>query len=100
MVDTMTRHQRPGHECPECNGTGVVLVFPHRGVAKPLSDLIGKDEFRETAMPYAEPCGVCGGDGWISRIDELTGDHQTPVDWLLNEKRQMGSAMRKHLVDR
>ena len=22
-----------------------------------------------TAMPYAEPCGVCGGDGWISRID-------------------------------
>lgn len=91
----MTRHQGPGHECPECNGTGVVLVFPHRGDAAPLRDVLGKDEFRAMASPYTERCGVCGGDGWVGPLDELVDYKPVPIEWLLDEKRRLASTMRE-----
>lgn len=85
----MERHQSPGHECPECHGTGVVFVFPHREGAVPLRESFGKEGFRALATPYTERCGMCGGDGWVDRRDELTGHGPLSVDWLIEEKRNL-----------
>lgn len=49
--------------CPECNGTGFVFVMDDTDT-RPI-----KTRSPDWGKPRAVPCGVCGGDGVISRHD-------------------------------
>ncbi|MGY4748643.1 hypothetical protein ACVNHC_02150 [Pannonibacter sp. Q-1] len=94
-----TRHQGPGHECPECHGTGIVMVFPHRSGAHPLKDFYERSKMQEMAMPYSERCGFCGGDGWISPREELVAGASDPRDWI-NDKRELARIIRGSQLDK
>jgi hypothetical protein len=95
-----TRHQGPGHECPECHGTGIVMVFPHRADAHPLRDVYEPGKVHaDMAMPYTERCGFCGGDGWISPQEELVAGGPDPRDWI-NDKRELARIIREIQLDR
>jgi len=83
-VDTM---------CPECHGTGFVLVAPTRSQEdfNPFkgcySDLTtdSDEKFTTFSGRHRKPCAVCGGDGVIDPGD--FGGPDTPtMDWYMDLK--------------
>lgn len=45
-------------ECGKCKGKGTIVLPPHPG--------------RKTTLPRRQPCHVCGGSGFLKRMQSLT----------------------------
>ncbi len=70
-------------DCPECNGTGYVIVMPPGGeTMMPL-----KRNLKHWGEPRQMRCGFCGGDG---RVDEWPcKPGEDPVEWFMERKRKL-----------
>ncbi len=73
VTRTPQRDRRPARgalasrRCPHCNGTGEVIVGS-RGHRWPCFRDPDRPDWKEVET---RDCGVCGGDGFIDRWDEV-----------------------------